>query len=541
MRELSFPCPCEFDVPLREKTYYRIGGVADRCALPERVRHLADLLLWNRERRLPLAVMGSGSNMLFSDEQFSGVLLAMERMNRMFWISSEELFCEAGVDNSDVAVELLGKGRSGGEWLYRLPGRIGSTVRMNARCFGGEISAVTGSVVTIRLDGTIRWWSGREIFLGYKQTSLMESREIVLAAVLRFPLEKPVEAIRREMSRCEKERLDRHHFDFPSCGSTFRNNYEAGRPSGTIFEELGFKGRRRGGAVVSEHHANFIYNTGSASSGDVLALAAAMKREAREKAGVDLDLEMECAGLFPNAELEACGVVSVRSGLDRSKGWAGLLWHPGETVPGTPPEKGFPRTLVQGCLCRYCSGEHDFPPDIGVHVEQLLSLAAAAEKPDEPFLRWTSSPRSGEPFGAGCVPERLRSAEGDFTDNLWQRPVSEFFVGHGGGENRYLEFEMRPSGEWVALRFSGRRQRYPGRLSVTLWQGGLCRFSGVEGSFGMTFSFRLLESLLEDGVLSIQCAASLGKSRYGLFPWWPDTDSKPDFHRPERFCRIRLW
>ncbi|NTU86802.1 MAG: FAD-binding protein, partial [Chlorobiaceae bacterium] len=149
MQESPFPCPFEADAPLSEKSYYRIGGPARFFALPETIRHIGDLLLWNREQRLPLAVMGSGSNMLFSDEPFPGIVLSMERMNRMFWISRDELFCEAGAENTAIAAELLDRGRSGGEWLHMLPGRIGSTVRMNARCFGGEISGVTSAVVTV--------------------------------------------------------------------------------------------------------------------------------------------------------------------------------------------------------------------------------------------------------------------------------------------------------------------------------------------------------------------------------------------------------
>jgi UDP-N-acetylmuramate dehydrogenase len=542
MPDLSLPCPFEREVILAEKSYYRIGGRTRFFALPDTVRHIGDLLLWNREHRLPLVVMGSGSNMLFSDEPFPGVVISMERMNRMFWLSPDELFCEAGVENTAIAAELLEKGRSGGEWLHLLPGCIGSTIRMNARCFGGEVAAVTASVAVMDLGGRIRWVPGDDVFLGYKQTSLMESREIVLAAVLRFCCSKPSPEIRKAMDCHEKERHDRHHFDFPSCGSTFKNNYDAGRSSGMIFEELGFKGCREGDAKVSEHHANFIFNTGRASSGDVLALAARMRRAAREKAGVDLDLEVECTGLFPGDVLDACGVPYVPAISPECRGWAGLLWSPGEHVHERGAANGFPRTLLQGYLTGYSGKDLVFPPDIGVHVEQLLPLADAAENPGYPFLQWTTLARSGALAGSRVVQKQPGGIPGDFTDGLWNHPVSELFIGSGGAGAGYLEFEMRPSGDWVALRFSGPRMRDPvsGALSAALWEESVQRFLCREGGFGMTFSFGLLRPLIEHGVLSLQCAASLGNECFGLFPWWHPDAEKTDFHQPGRFFRLAL-
>ena len=199
--------------------------------------------------------MGKGSNILFSDTFFPGIVISLDRMHRLFWISDDELFCEAGADNTLIAEELLESRRGGGEWLYRLPGQIGSTVRMNARCFGGEISAVTAGIQTVSLEGRLRWKTPDEVFHGYKHTSLMDNPEIVVAVLLRFPQKRPMEDIKSQMEGYEEERTKKHHFDFPSCGSTFKNNYAAGRSSGSIFEELGFKGREEGGAIVSRHHA----------------------------------------------------------------------------------------------------------------------------------------------------------------------------------------------------------------------------------------------------------------------------------------------
>ncbi|MBM3163151.1 MAG: UDP-N-acetylmuramate dehydrogenase [Chlorobi bacterium] len=540
MQDLQIPCPFEPDVSLREKSYYRIGGRSELYAMPETLRHLGDLLLWNRERRLPLAVMGRGSNMLFSDDPFPGIVVSMERMKRMTWISPEELFCEAGVENTALAAELLGAGRGGGEWLHRLPGMIGSTIRMNARCFGKEISAVTSSVVVMDLEGRIRWIAGEEVFLGYKQTALMRRPEIVVAAVLRFPCPKPASAIREEMERHEAERLEKHHFDYPSCGSTFKNNYGAGEPSGRIFEDLGFKGMRRGGAEISAYHANFIFNTAEASSSDVLALAARMRNEARSRKGVELDLEVECTGLFSNAELSACGVPSIPSETVPGRAWAGLLWPPDKDISAAGAERVYPETLLRGYLTGYSGRRLAFPEGVEVRIEQLIPVEQAVLNPMHPFLKWSTVAPAGI-FPVPSDSERV-SSEGDFVDGLWKQPVSELFIGHGGKACSYLEFEMQPSGDWVALRFTAPRKREPHHDDpcASGWEGHVGRFMHEKEGFGMTFSYALLYPFLDRNVLSLQCAASLGDGRYGLFPWWCAADEQPDFHQPGRFFRIML-
>jgi UDP-N-acetylmuramate dehydrogenase len=537
MQELSLFCPCQTDVSLAEKSYYRIGGRAAYFALPETPRQIGDLLLWNGKRRLPLAVMGSGSNMLFSDEPFPGIVLSTERMNRMFWITPGELFCEAGVENTEIAMELLGKSRAGGEWLHMLPGRLGGTIRMNARCFGGEISRVVSSVVVMNSDGTISWRPAGEVFLGYKRTSLMERKGIVLAAVLNFPEKKSSDAIRAEMEHYESERNKLHHFDFPSCGSTFKNNYDAGRPSGRIFEELGYKGMRIGGAEVSAYHANFIFNTGNASSSDVLSLAGRMRQDALCRAGVSLELEVECTGLFESGELAACGVPAQPDEYGSRKVWAGVLGLPGQDSFSCIPAQVFPRKLLQGCLTGYHGKEGRFSERIAVSVEQLVPATHAAENPLQPFLRWTTTAQSGELQ----LPQQDLLESGKFSDELWKRPVSELFIGHGGSGAGYLEFEMAPSGDWVAIRFSNIRERdcAQAELSPDPWTDHLDRFM-CEGAFGMSFSYRLIEPFLDRNTLSLQCCASTGNGHFGLFPWWHACEEKPDFHHPERFYRIRL-
>lgn len=539
MPELSLPCRFESNVPLAKRGYYAIGGTARFFARPESLSALGDMLFWNREHRLPLAVMGEGSNIIFSDEEFPGIVLSLDGMQRIFWLSQDELFCEAGADNTMIAEELLKSKRSGGEWLYRLPGQIGSTVRMNARCFGGEVSAITSGIQTLSLDGRLSWKSPEEVFHGYKHTSLMENPEIVVAVVLHFPLESPEVEIRRQMEFYESERIKKHHFDYPSCGSAFKNNYEAGRPSGQIFEELGFKGAREGGAMVSEHHANFIFNRDAATAIDVLRLAGRMKLAALEKAGVKLDLEVQCIGRFDRTLLDACGVRYESDRSDLEKGWAGLL----NSVQDDEADASFPRDpriLIQGPLVGYSGVDREVPPGSFVQVEQLRSQKEAASDPDAPFLRWTNRHTADKALFA-CKPPST-SGESTFVDGLWQYGVSELFIGDGGSGESYLEFEMTPKGEWVALRFEGARKRSESctELSEKPWKSALNLINDEE-CFGMEFTYALLEPFISEGRVSLQCFVSTGRGEYALFPWWPSPSLPADFHQPDQFFRVVLY
>ena len=523
-----FACPFREHVDLSTVGYYAIGGVARWRLLPESVVALSTALAQCRRHSIPVIIAGQGTNMLFSDEPFPGAVISLEAMKRVIQLSDRLFFCEAGAENTEVAQRLRQAGRSGGEWLYRLPGTIGATVRMNGRCYGREISVVTKSVVTFSLDGTVRWRKGAEVFLGYKSTSLMQSSEIVVGALLEFEEEDEPEAIGRRMQEYSDDRETKHQFDFPSCGSAFKNNREAGRPSGQIFDALGFCGRREGGAQVSAYHANFIFNTGGANAVDVLRLAAAMRIAAKEQAGAELELELQCAGLFETALLDQCGIASTPEPSRPGYGWAGLLRFPDRH------EAVMPRTLLEGPMLGYACRDAECSFAITVRVEQLASLDEARRAPEKPFIRWTSRDESGKAF-----PLRADAPAGVFVERLWESSVSELFVSGGEGEG-YLEFEVTPEGHWIALRFGAPRQRAAGHetLSEALWQGHVQPFAGEQG-FGMELSYALLETFVCGNTLHLQCAASLGEGRYGLFPWWCD-EGKVDFHQPGRFCEVRL-
>lgn len=565
MAALSFslpPCRVERDVELAGRCYYGIGGRARFFASPDSPAELAGLLAWNRGLAVPLpvALLGEGSNTLFSDREFPGIVVRLGAMQRMFWYDASVLFCEAGVTNTAVAEALLVAGKQGGEWLFRLPGQIGASVRMNARCFGGELSMVTVGVMTVTAEGLMRWYRGEEFFLGYKQTVLMNRAEVVVGVLLSFPDGADRLVIGEGMARCEAERLGRHHFDFPSCGSTFKNNYEAGRSSGQIFDALGFRGAREGGAAVSGHHANFIFNWDGATASDVLRLAGRMRGAALEQLGLALELEVECVGCFEMAVLERCGVRAVRDVDNPELAWSGLfdqggLWNESRGEQ----ESAIPRLLIEGVLLPCGGKDARFPAGVMVRVEQLVTMAEAMLQPDRPFLRWTTFVGENHPLFAKVPP----GAGALFLDGLWEYGVSELFLSGGdpvaspaadpgsesvGGQAvdrfdwRYLEFEMSRCGHWLALAFEGVRRRAAGiALPDDMVRDGAVSLFRTPMAFGMELSWKLVAPLVgADGTVGVQCCGSTGGGEYGLFPWWSDPLAPADFHQPERYFRVVL-
>ena len=540
MPALSLPCFYESEVSLATRTYFGIGGTARFFAHPSTPRELAELLLWNRDHHFPLVLMGQGSNILFSDTAFPGIVITLDRMQSLFWLSDDDLFCEAGADNTLIANELLKRSRGGGEWLYRLPGQIGSTVRMNARCFGGEISNITKGIITLSIGGQLRWQTPDAVFHGYKHTSLMDKPKIVVAVILHFPLTRSQQEINTLMQGYNDERSKKHHFDFPSCGSTFKNNYTAGRSSGSIFEELGFKGQHEGGAMVSDHHANFIFNKGGATAHDVLTLAAKMRKAALKKASVQLELEVECIGLFESKLLSPCGVKYVADSNEPSKGWAGLLWNPqDEPHKKDIPEPSFPQVLLQGPLVGYRGIDREIPSGTFVEVQQLIPLKDAIADPDSSLLRWTTQNSSNSDLYS--IQPESSAPGGKFTDGLWQYGVSELFIAHGDLQSGYLEFEMTPEHYWIALRFAGPRKRVEGWdiPSPEPWAKDV-RMVGDKKCFGMEFSYKLLQPFINKDTIALQCCVSSGRGEYGLFPWWEPSSAPADFHQPAHYFRIRL-
>ena len=282
---------------LKELSYYKTGGTCHSLIQPQSVQELADAMGQIDKNQPRYFLLGAGSNSLIMDAHWPGAVINFSKMNQVR-IDQAKVIAEAGIDNSTFATACYDASLAGAGWMYYMPGQLGATVRMNARCYGGEISQIVDSVTVVTNKGVIKNYSGKEVFLGYKSTLFMSKAEIV--ASVEFNLTKGDRAqIRQQMDSCRTDREDKHQFLYPSCGCVFKNNYDVAIPSGLLLEHADVRRFSTEQVEVSPYHANFVFNKG-ATAMQILEVTLQMREAVYQKYGVWLDYEMEVLGVIPD-------------------------------------------------------------------------------------------------------------------------------------------------------------------------------------------------------------------------------------------------
>jgi UDP-N-acetylenolpyruvoylglucosamine reductase len=287
--------------PLAPHTTLRVGGAADCYVQPRSEEDLAKVVRFCNESGIPLFLLGRGSNLLIRDGGIRGVVVSLAdevfgRIERM----EERLRCGAGAKLRAVAQAAREGGLGGLEFFEGIPGTVGGALRMNAGAMGAWTYEVVESVRLMDRRGRITECRRETLDVGYRQCRELRE-QIGLAAVLWGRLE-PRERIEERRRGCNQRRWSSQPAA-ASAGCVFKN--PAALPAGRLIDELGLKGCRVGGAVVSAVHANFIVNLGGATASDVLALIEVVRDRARSERGVELETEVEIVG-DPAAAEESC-------------------------------------------------------------------------------------------------------------------------------------------------------------------------------------------------------------------------------------------
>jgi len=281
------------DEPLARHTTLRIGGPADAYVEPASEADLAAVVKFFRGRGLPWFVIGRGSNLLVRDGGFRGIVLSLAHANfSRVEIFGERLRCGAGAKLKLVAVEAKRNGLSGMEFLEGIPGSVGGALRMNAGAMGGATFEAVESVRLMDLEGGVRELTAKEMSVAYRGCATLKDH-IALGALFKGT-PAPRAEIQRRMQAFSAKRWASQPAA-PSAGCLFRN--PAAIPSGRLIDELGLKGTRVGGAVVSAEHGNFIVNEGGATARDVLALMEILQAKAQAGRGIKLQPEVEIIGV----------------------------------------------------------------------------------------------------------------------------------------------------------------------------------------------------------------------------------------------------
>jgi UDP-N-acetylenolpyruvoylglucosamine reductase len=291
-RRLSPTTMIHHDEPLAKHTTLRVGGPADLYVEPASEEDLAAVLAYCHEGNRPFFVLGRGSNLLVKDGGFCGVVLCLAHAHfSRIEVAGQRLRCGAGAKLKAIAVEARRNGLAGLEFLEGIPGSVGGALRMNAGAMGGAMFDVVESIRLMSFDGKVREQAARELTTAYRGCPALKTH-IALAAVFggRPGLRGEIE---QRMNECSRKRWTSQPAA-PSAGCIFKNPPSI--PAGKLIDELGLKGTRVGGAVVSAEHGNFIVNDGSATARDILELMEIIRQRVRAERGIELETEVEIVG-----------------------------------------------------------------------------------------------------------------------------------------------------------------------------------------------------------------------------------------------------
>ena len=282
--------------PLRTHTTFRIGGPAAYYFIPEREEEIIEALDFAKEKGLPYYVIGKGSNMLFSDDGFDGVIIEIGKGLEKIDISDDGIVtAQAGVSLAYMASQLASKGLKGFAFAGGIPGTLGGGVAMNAGAYGGEIKDCIVSAKVLTKEGERIVLDKEALQLSYRNSVILRKGYLVLEATFSFEKGNPAE-IQEEIKELNKRRREKQPLEYPSAGSTFKR--PEGYFAGKLIEDAGLRGFRVGDAQVSEKHCGFVINRGNASAAEVMELMRQVEDRVEENSGVRLEAEVRRIGEF---------------------------------------------------------------------------------------------------------------------------------------------------------------------------------------------------------------------------------------------------
>jgi UDP-N-acetylenolpyruvoylglucosamine reductase len=284
------------DFPLSRLTTVRTGGSGEFFARAGSEAELSELLAWAAGTRLEVAVVGSGSNLLVADEGVRGLVLKLDRELAAIEVEGRRIICGGGARLPAVAARAARAGLSGIEFGVNIPGTVGGAVRMNANAYGGELGGALEWVEVATVEGVERREPG-SLGFAYRHSNLTAGEIVVRASLLLA--EADVATVKATLAGMRARRHEAQPQGIKTFGSTFKNPDDPraeGRSAGLLLAEAGCNGLTVGGARFAPKHANFIENTGTATTTDVLAVMAAGRASVLERFGIELEPEVQTLG-----------------------------------------------------------------------------------------------------------------------------------------------------------------------------------------------------------------------------------------------------
>lgn len=277
--------------PMSKHTTYRVGGKARYFVYPKNEIGLMRLFELANEYQVKTKVVGKGSNLLVSDEDYDGMVISLDRYFNEVIFEEDKVSVYAGQSIIYLAHEAMKRGLSGLEFASGIPGTIGGACFMNAGAYKSEIKDVIDAIWVLK-DGNCVWMRPEECEFGYRTSIFKKNPSWVILAVRFHLTKKDSQEIKELMDSRRQRRLDSQPLNKPSAGSVFKNPENG--PAWKLIDDAGLRGYKIGGAMVSEKHSNFIVNEDKASAQDILSLIELIQNTVNEKFHVTLKTEVEC-------------------------------------------------------------------------------------------------------------------------------------------------------------------------------------------------------------------------------------------------------
>ena len=297
--EISF-----INEPMKKHSTFGIGGNAKVFILPQKLIEIKNILKYSTKYDIKVIFTGSGSNLLVSDRGFDGIIISLKKtFKKLLFLNDGYIVVESGVMLGNMVKEAIKRNIEGFESLVGVPGTVGGALYMNAGAYGTEISKYFVSARVVNKKGEEKTLTKSDIQFFYRKSTFSKD-DLLIEAKLKYK-KGDIKKIEKMKKKFSDSRKNNQPLKFRSAGSIFKNP-STEVAAGYLIDKAGLKGLKKGNAMISPKHANFIVNLGKASSDDVLYLIRYIKREIAKEYKILLELEIKLIGFSEN-EIQGLG------------------------------------------------------------------------------------------------------------------------------------------------------------------------------------------------------------------------------------------
>lgn len=278
------------DEPMYKHTTYKVGGPARIYLKVKDVDSLIKTIKYCGKHRVKYLVIGRGSNLLFSDREYEGLIISLNECFNEINVNGSTMIAQAGVPMISLSYQAAKIGLSGFEFMGGIPGSIGGGIYMNAGAYKYDLASVVKTVTLLNEKHEVVTFNNEQMDFSYRHSICQDNRKLIVLEVTFELTAKSPDEIKAVLDKRKERRMSSQPWNMPSAGSVFRNPQD--KPAWQYIDECGLRGYEIGGAQVSPKHSNFIVNNGYASAKDIYDLIMLVQEKVNEKFGVKLRREV---------------------------------------------------------------------------------------------------------------------------------------------------------------------------------------------------------------------------------------------------------